>query len=302
MARRVALICLFAAVTAPSRNGLALGSTGPSADAALSAVIARRAAILSSISAPAAAPPTPPPRTSTLPPQPPTPPPPPPAAAQVVGDFAAEAGPGERDAAAGGGKRRVRTWEECVSEVLGPSSEDERADKLARARGAVAVPEYWPCLDDATEAFSEPSAARGVHRAQGVGASQVPHTNLDARGPQARGPDASEAPQAGGGAGVGGQGAGAGARRREARRPEGVDDRAGGGGREGRWAAEGREGDVVEGEVDDTMELPRSTEMVVAAAKARADVALLRRFDAFARGEVDDALSNTHSCMHVWRL
>ena len=208
MARRVALICLFAAVTAPSRNGLALGSTGPSADAALSAVIARRAAILSSISAPAAAPPTPAPRTSTLPPQPPTPPPPPPAAAQVVGDFAAEAGPGERDAAAGGGKRRVRTWEECVSEVLGPSSEDERADKLALARGTLAVPEYWPCLDDATAAFTEPSAARGVHRAQGIGASQAPHTTLDARGPPAWGPDASEAPQQGGGAGDGGQGAG----------------------------------------------------------------------------------------------
>lgn len=37
------------------------------------------------------------------------------------------------------GKRQARTWEECLEDILGPSSEEERAERLATARKALGV-------------------------------------------------------------------------------------------------------------------------------------------------------------------
>jgi len=46
---------------------------------------------------------------------------------------------GESRCDADRGKQRLRTWEERIDDILGPSSDDERVEKLSRARAALAV-------------------------------------------------------------------------------------------------------------------------------------------------------------------
>ena len=47
---------------------------------------------------------------------------------------------GEQRSGKDGDTQKLRTWEERMDEILGPSSDDERMEKLSRARAALAVP------------------------------------------------------------------------------------------------------------------------------------------------------------------
>ena len=47
---------------------------------------------------------------------------------------------GEQRSGKDGDTQKLRTWEERIDEILGPSSDDERMEKIYRARAALAVP------------------------------------------------------------------------------------------------------------------------------------------------------------------
>jgi hypothetical protein len=47
---------------------------------------------------------------------------------------------GEQRSGKDGDTQKLRTWEERIDEILGPSSDDERMDKISRARAVLAVP------------------------------------------------------------------------------------------------------------------------------------------------------------------